>query len=173
MNAIWWIPPFLLRLTHWYTPVLLSRQSLTNYAALLCAEVSQLSSRHQRSVPPIRYQFETWMRVCVFSLFLLSRASRRFMFGQFSVSTPPPCVQIRTRARKSRPWKVLACRAWQKGCAGGETRPWKAKSRPSPHEIPRCINVSERKLTVQSILFSLVLTQIGKEQFNFTAIRLT
>ena len=95
-----------------YTPVLSSGQSLTNYVALLCAKVGQPSSRHRTSVSPFRYQFETWMHVCVFSLFLLRRASRRFTFGQFTVRTPPPCVQTRTTARKSRPWNVPACRAW-------------------------------------------------------------
>jgi len=56
---------------------------------------------------------------------------------------------------------------WMRGCAGGETRLWKANSRPSPMKFH-----DGEMLTVQSILFSLVLTQVGKDQFNFTAIPL-
>jgi hypothetical protein len=62
---------------------------------------------------------------------------------------------------------------WMTECVGGETPLWQAKSRPSPHEHPRWRNVSESTLTVKYILFSLVLTQVGKRQFNFTAIPLT
>jgi hypothetical protein len=57
------------------------------------------------------------------------------------------------------------------GCAGGQTRLWKAKSRPSLHELPRWRNAFDSKLrVVQCILFFLVLTHAGNEQLNFTTI---
>jgi len=98
------------------------------------------------------------------------------MLGQFCQNAPTTCTNTDRRpqeqALKSTGLPRLTDN-WMIGCAGGETHLWKANSRPSPHELPRRRNVSERKLTGQSILFSLVLTQAGKEQFNFTAIPLT
>lgn len=114
------------------------------------------------------------MHVCVFFLFPLRRAI--YVRPILCQNAPTMCTNTdhspQEQALKNTGLPRLTDN-WVIGCAGGDTRLCKAKSRPSPHELPRLRNVSERKLTVRSILFSLVLTQAGKEQFNFTAFALT